>query len=78
MLFRSSLEGMPSLAALIQVWSQRIESLAADFAAGRAAVAPTPQACRTCRLHGLCRVPAPLEEGGLDGPATHDEPRIDA
>ena len=70
---KSSLEGMPSLAALIQVWSRRIESLAADFAAGRAAVAPTLQACRTCRLHGLCRVPAPLEEAGPDGSATHDE-----
>jgi probable DNA repair protein len=70
---KSSLEGMPSLAALIQVWSRRIESLAADFAAGRAAVAPTLQACRTCRLHGLCRVPAPLEEGGLDGSAALEE-----
>ena len=70
---KSSLEGMPSLAALIQVWSRRIESLAADFAAGRAAVAPTLQACRTCRLHGLCRVPAPLEEAGLDGSAALEE-----
>jgi ATP-dependent helicase/nuclease subunit B len=71
----SPLEGMPSFAALIELWSRRIESLAADFAAGRAAVAPTPQACRTCRLHGLCRVPAALEEGGLDGivaPDSHD------
>jgi probable DNA repair protein len=59
---KSPLEGMPSLAALIDVWSQRIESLAADFAAGRAAVAPTMRACKTCRLHGLCRVPAALED----------------
>jgi ATP-dependent helicase/nuclease subunit B len=59
---RSSLEGAASLAALIPVWSARIESLAADFAAGRAAVAPTLKACRTCSLHGLCRVPAALEE----------------
>ena len=58
----SSLEGEGSLAALIQVWSGRIESLAADFAAGRAAVAPTLRACKTCRLHGLCRVPAALED----------------
>ena len=58
----SSLEGLPSLAALIEVWSQRIENLAADFAAGRAAVAPTVQACKSCRLHGLCRVPAALED----------------
>jgi len=58
----SSLEGMPSLAALIGLWSQRIENLAADFAAGRAAVAPTLIACRSCALHGLCRVPAALED----------------
>jgi probable DNA repair protein len=58
----SPLEGMPSLAALVDVWSQRIENLAADFAAGRAAVAPTVQACKSCRLHGLCRVPAALED----------------
>jgi ATP-dependent helicase/nuclease subunit B len=59
---RYSLEGMTSLAALAQVWSRRIERLAAEFAAGWAAVAPTVQACKTCRLHGLCRVPAALEE----------------
>jgi probable DNA repair protein len=58
----STLEGMPSLAALMEVWSRRIENLAADFAAGRAAVAPTLHACNSCRLHGLCRVPAALEE----------------
>ena len=57
----STLEGMASLAALLEVWSQRIETLAADFAAGRAAVAPTARACKTCRLHGLCRVPAALD-----------------
>jgi probable DNA repair protein len=58
----SSLEGMVSLADLIPIWSARIESLAADFAAGRAAVAPTLKACKNCSLHGLCRVPAALEE----------------
>ncbi|MEP6548112.1 MAG: PD-(D/E)XK nuclease family protein [Gammaproteobacteria bacterium] len=58
---RSSLEGEPNFPALIEVWSQRIENLAADFAAGRAAVAPTLNACMTCRLQGLCRVPAALE-----------------
>jgi hypothetical protein len=59
---KSPLEGMPTLAALIDVWSLRIENLAADFAAGWAAVAPTLRACKTCRLHGLCRVPAALED----------------
>jgi ATP-dependent helicase/nuclease subunit B len=58
----TTLEGMGSFAALVDAWSQRIEKLAADFAAGRAAVAPTAQACKTCRLQGLCRVPAPLED----------------
>jgi len=60
----TALEGMPSFAALIEVWSQRLDTLASDFAAGRAAVAPTLHACKTCRLHGLCRVPAALEEAG--------------
>jgi probable DNA repair protein len=59
---KSPLEGMPTLAALIEVWSQRIETIARNFAAGRAEVAPTLRACRTCRLHGLCRVPAALED----------------
>jgi ATP-dependent helicase/nuclease subunit B len=59
---KSTLEGMPSFAALMDVWSLRIEGLAADFAAGRAAVAPTVRACKSCRLHGLCRVPAALED----------------
>jgi ATP-dependent helicase/nuclease subunit B len=59
---KSPLEGQSSLAALIEVWSLRIEKLAADFAAGRAAVAPTLRACASCRLHGLCRVPAALED----------------
>ena len=59
----SALEGEPNLGSLIEVWSLRIETLAADFAAGRAAVAPTLAACKTCRLQGLCRVPAALEDG---------------
>jgi ATP-dependent helicase/nuclease subunit B len=65
---KSPLEGMPTLAALIDVWALRVDNLAADFAAGRAAVAPTMRACKTCRLHGLCRVPAALE----DAADTHD------
>jgi RecB family exonuclease len=60
---KSTLEGMSSLAALIDVWSVRIANLAADFAAGRAAVAPTVQACKSCWLQGLCRVPAALDDG---------------
>ena len=59
---KSKLEGMRSLAALIEIWSRRIENIAADFAAGRAPVAPTVQACRSCHLQGLCRVPAALGE----------------
>ncbi len=59
---RSSLEGQPSLAALIEVWGTRIERLAGDFSAGKAAVAPTAKACKSCSLQGLCRVPAALED----------------
>ena len=57
----SALEGMPNFAALIGLWSRRVERLAAAFASGHAEVAPTLNACQTCKLHGLCRVPAALE-----------------
>jgi ATP-dependent helicase/nuclease subunit B len=59
---RSGLEGMATLAELIPVWSRRIERIAGEFAAGRAEVAPTIEACQSCKLQGLCRVPAALEE----------------
>ncbi|MGO9513265.1 MAG: PD-(D/E)XK nuclease family protein [Steroidobacteraceae bacterium] len=69
---KSKMEGMASLADLMKLWSQRIERLAAEFAAGRAAVDPTPRACRSCRLHGLCRVPSALDMSAVledaDGP----------
>ncbi len=57
----SLLEGMPNFAALIGLWAGRVERLAAAFASGRAEVAPTLKACRTCKLQGLCRVPAALD-----------------
>jgi hypothetical protein len=44
------------------VWSRRIERIAGEFASGRAEVAPTLLACKSCDLQGLCRVPAALEE----------------
>ena len=59
---RSELEGMATLAELIPIWSRRIERIAGEFAAGRAEVAPTIEACKSCKLQGLCRVPAALEE----------------
>ncbi len=63
----TKMEGEPTIAALIEVWSRRIEKLAADFKGGRAAVNPTPQACRSCHLHGLCRIPSALDDGNGDG-----------
>jgi ATP-dependent helicase/nuclease subunit B len=66
---KTKMEDMPSLAELIKVWSRRIEKLAAEFAAGRAAVDPTPQACESCHLHGLCRVPSTLD---MFAPLIHD------
>jgi len=59
---RSELEGMATFSELIQVWSRRIERIAGEFAAGNAQVAPTIKACQSCKLQGLCRVPAALEE----------------
>jgi ATP-dependent helicase/nuclease subunit B len=59
---RSELEGMETFPELIQVWSRRIERIAGEFGAGHAEVAPTIKACQSCKLQGLCRVPAALEE----------------
>ena len=58
----TKLEGMPAFADLVEVWSRRMTRIAGEFAAGRAEVAPTIKACKNCDLHGLCRVPAALEE----------------
>ena len=61
----TSLEGAESLAALLKVWSLRIETLAAGLAGGQAEVAPTATACRFCQLQGLCRVPSTLDDEDL-------------
>jgi ATP-dependent helicase/nuclease subunit B len=68
----TQMEGQPNFAALIAIWRSRIETLAAEFAAGRAEVAPTRKACASCDLQGLCRVPGALdtdddEEGEGEG-----------
>jgi ATP-dependent helicase/nuclease subunit B len=60
----SSMEGMPNFSALIAMWSRRIEKIAAEFAAGDAAVAPTLRACASCGLAPLCRVPPALDDSG--------------
>jgi probable DNA repair protein len=52
----TQLEGAGSFAELLGLWSRRIEGFAGALAAGRAEVAPTPQACRRCDLHGFCRI----------------------
>ena len=38
------------------LWAARIEALVRDFLAGRAAVDPAPQACRSCEVASLCRI----------------------
>jgi ATP-dependent helicase/nuclease subunit B len=58
---QSNLEGMANFADLVRTWSLRVERIAAEFASGRAEVAPTLKACERCDLQGLCRVPAALE-----------------
>jgi len=63
---RSHMEGAASLAELIARWSERVEKLAAQFARGRAVLDPTEQACQSCRLHGLCRVPSMLVQSADD------------
>ncbi len=59
---KTSLEGSASLAALLEIWSGRIDLLASGLATGQAQVAPTATACRFCRLQGLCRVPSMLDD----------------
>ena len=58
----SGMEGMPDFPSLIALWSQRIEAIAAEFAAGHAAVAPTVRACSSCNLQPLCRIPSALDD----------------
>jgi probable DNA repair protein len=66
----SRLEGMGSLDELMGRWSERIDRLAREFRDGRAVVDPLPTACRSCHLHGLCRVPSTLDlSDALDEPA---------
>jgi probable DNA repair protein len=63
------MEGMGSLAELMELWAKRIERLALEFGEGRAAVDPTLTACRSCHLHGLCRVPSTMDlSESLDEP----------
>jgi hypothetical protein len=59
----TTLEGMPNFGSLVTLWSQRIEKIAAEFAAGHAEVAPTLRACASCDLQSLCRVPAAFDDG---------------
>lgn len=70
----SQLEGQGSFAALLEIWRARIEKLAAEFAQGRAEVAPTWKACASCHLQGLCRVPGALDtDDEEDGEAEAQE-----
>ena len=50
-------------------WHARIERLAADFVAGRAAVDPRPKACEYCHVVSICRI--------SDASATAVEQNID-
>ena len=66
----TGMPGVPELAAagkqwadterwrdLLDAWRSSLESLAADFMSGQAAVAPRePRVCRRCHLTALCRI----------------------
>jgi RecB family exonuclease len=58
----TKLEGERDFAALLERWQQRLDAIAAQFAAGMAQVAPLPSACRHCRLQALCRIPMTLDD----------------
>jgi ATP-dependent helicase/nuclease subunit B len=62
----TKMEDKADFAELIATWSGRLETLAANFAAGRAEVAPTETACRSCTLQGLCRIPSALDAEELE------------
>jgi len=47
-------------------WLARVETLAADFIAGRATVDPKSGACRNCHAISLCRIRSQDEDPALD------------
>lgn len=53
----------PDFATQVERFRTRIAAIAAEFAAGHATVTPTLSACRSCHLHGLCRIAPDFEEG---------------
>lgn len=62
------LEGVEDWAALMEDWQTKVERLAEDFMAGKAAVDPRDigtqlSACRYCEQKGLCRI---FENAGAD------------
>jgi probable DNA repair protein len=66
---RGAPRGLDRWDALLADWRQRIESLASEYAAGVARLAPDPpNACKHCHLGALCRI----AETGAD-PMDEDE-----
>ena len=60
----------------IEAWRLKIQTLAEDFLAGRAAVDPRDDdTCKNCRLHVICRIQdSPDERGGVaEAPEAGDE-----
>ena len=55
-----------AMAAELALWSSRIERIAEELRRGAAAVAPTPNACRSCDLQGLCRIASAGEASDAD------------
>lgn len=62
-------EGVSAWEYWQRTWRARVESLAADFVSGRAAVDPRPKACEYCQAVSICRI--------ADASATAVEQNID-
>lgn len=53
---RTALEGAADMRALVLLWKDRLDRLAAEFRDGRATLDPIPGACESCYLHAFCRI----------------------
>jgi probable DNA repair protein len=64
---RSRFRGLASWPSLVDDWRDHLESLAADFRAGRSEVDPRDnQVCKYCHLHALCRINERVALPGAD------------
>jgi ATP-dependent helicase/nuclease subunit B len=65
---KGKFQSVDSWPELLDAWQARLETLARDFVAGHAAVAPRkPAVCNYCHLHALCRIQERAPYAALEG-----------